>query len=136
MHTLLRPDGPTARQTVSASSSGDSDPTVVGEEASSSELISGGRTHARNARTKRGVVVLPDVALCAVHEHCRMPSFFAVGGGGATTEGERRCSTVDVYALEGISVLCGAHVLRFAFRNFRCGFSPYLFAVVWWSGRE
>ena len=28
-HTLLRPDGPTARQTVSASSSSDSDPTTV-----------------------------------------------------------------------------------------------------------
>lgn len=119
MHTLLRPDGPTARQTVFASSSGDSDPTVVGEEGVVG-MISGGRTHARtHARTERGVVVLSDVALCTVHEHCRVPSFFAVGG-GATTEGERRCSTVDVYALEGISVLCDAHVLRFAFAIFRC----------------
>jgi hypothetical protein len=81
MHTLLCPDGPTVRQTVSASSSSDSDPTV--------HLQKGWHGKGRNVCTERVIIVPPDIALCTVHKHCR----------------HSLAATVDVYVFKGISVL-------------------------------
>ena len=59
------------------------------------------RTH---ARTERGIVVPPDVALRTAHEHsrrcCRVTFFIAIIKKGSSSK------AMNVYALEGISVLC------------------------------
>ena len=96
-----------ARQIVSASSLSDSDPTTARIR---SKKKGGGRQINNQGRTERGIVVPPDIALCAAHEHrrrCIVPFFAA-----AIEEGR----AVDVYALEGISVL-RVRTFAFAFQN-------------------